>query len=108
MNKQENIPIKPIENPRVDSREENTASSTQRVSHHGPQVTRTVSKQRSRSVRDWLYVGIPNFKHPDLDYYQGNSDPTDHVVHVSALARLYGYSDAIKCKLFATTLRGLA
>ncbi|KAL3518998.1 hypothetical protein ACH5RR_021587 [Cinchona calisaya] len=64
MHKQEpinNIPIRPIENPRIDRREEDTGSNTQRVSNHRPQVIRTVSRQKSRSLHD--RYPRPNMEH---------------------------------------------
>ncbi|KAL3535080.1 hypothetical protein ACH5RR_003541 [Cinchona calisaya] len=48
---------------------------------------------------------MPNLKQPNLDIYKGTTDPTDHIAHVSLVSKLFGYSDAITCKLFATTLK---
>ncbi|KAL3509682.1 hypothetical protein ACH5RR_029083 [Cinchona calisaya] len=61
MNKQENISIKPIENPRIERiecRDNDNASNTQRVSNQEPQVTRTVRGQRSESIDDQLYPRV--------------------------------------------------
>ncbi|KAL3532853.1 hypothetical protein ACH5RR_006374 [Cinchona calisaya] len=59
-----NIPTNEFLLPREERREENTASNTLRISHQGPQVIRSVSRQRSRLIHDQLYPRLrPNVVH---------------------------------------------
>ncbi|KAL3513128.1 hypothetical protein ACH5RR_025845 [Cinchona calisaya] len=70
-----NIPINPVELPRQERREEDTTSSTQRVSHQGSQVTRTVTRQRFRSIHDRLY---PRAK-PNVVHREETSQPLPQI-----------------------------
>ena len=43
---------------------------------------------------------------PKVSLFDGNGDPSDHLGIYSSWARAYGYYEAIKCRLFDTTLTG--
>ncbi|XP_073137955.1 uncharacterized protein [Henckelia pumila] len=45
-----------------------------------------------------------NFKQPTLGEYDGSSDPEEHLGRFENAALLHRYSDAIKCRVFLTTL----
>ena len=45
---------------------------------------------------------------PKVSLFDGTGDPSDYLGIYSSWARAYGYSDAIKCRLFDTTLAGEA
>ncbi|XP_073133730.1 uncharacterized protein [Henckelia pumila] len=49
-----------------------------------------------------------NFKQPTLGEYDGSSDPEEHLGRFENAALLHRYSDAIKCRVFLTTLVRLA
>ena len=43
-----------------------------------------------------------------LEHYDGSTNPEDHLAQYQAVMQLHGFSDAIWCKTFATTLKGAA
>ncbi|XP_073152685.1 uncharacterized protein [Henckelia pumila] len=45
-----------------------------------------------------------NFKQPTLGEYDGSSDPEEHLGRFENTALLHRYTDAIKCRVFLTTL----
>ncbi|XP_073133751.1 uncharacterized protein [Henckelia pumila] len=47
---------------------------------------------------------LANFKQPTLGEYDGSSDPKEHLGRFENAALLHRYSDAIKCRVFLTTL----
>ncbi|XP_073138042.1 uncharacterized protein [Henckelia pumila] len=46
-----------------------------------------------------------NFKQPTLGEYDGSSDPEEHLGRFENAALLHRYTDAIKCRVFLTTLQ---
>lgn len=48
------------------------------------------------------------FKVPQLESYDGSTDPVDHLESFKALMMLHGASDVIMCKAFPATLRKAA
>ena len=49
-----------------------------------------------------------NVRQPHLEYYEGTSDPEDHLAYFMNTLQLHNFSDAIMCKLFASSLKGVA
>ncbi|KAK6142550.1 hypothetical protein DH2020_022898 [Rehmannia glutinosa] len=47
----------------------------------------------------------PSFKMPQMENYDGTSDPRDHLENFQAHIMLHGETDAIKCRAFSATLR---
>ncbi|KAK6164140.1 hypothetical protein DH2020_001004 [Rehmannia glutinosa] len=47
----------------------------------------------------------PSFKMPQMENYDGTSDPRDHLENFQAHMMLHGETDAIKCRAFFATLR---
>ena len=47
------------------------------------------------------------FKIPTLDSYDGTRDPYDHIATFKMTMLLQGVPDAIMCRAFPTTLKGL-
>ncbi|KAL6983800.1 hypothetical protein U1Q18_052614 [Sarracenia purpurea var. burkii] len=50
----------------------------------------------------------PKFKIPQVDRYDGNSDPLDHLHTYTSMMYLYAVPDEIMCRTFPSTLRGPA
>ena len=48
------------------------------------------------------------FKIPSLDSYDGTYDPCDHIAAFKTTMHLQGVLDEIMCRVFPTTLKGLA
>ena len=51
---------------------------------------------------------LPKFKMPSLDSYDGACDPFDHIATFKTTIHLQGITDEIMCRVFLTTLKGLA
>ena len=49
-----------------------------------------------------------NVRQPHLEHYERTSDPKDHLAYFMNTLQLYNFSDAIMCKLFASSLKGVA
>ena len=50
----------------------------------------------------------PTFELPQLESYDGTSDPVDHLGAFRAMMLLHGASDAVLCRAFPSTLKGAA
>ena len=50
----------------------------------------------------------PKFKMPSLDSYDGTRDPFDHIATFKTTMHLQGVPNEIMCRVFPTTLKGLA
>ena len=50
----------------------------------------------------------PKFKMPSLDSYDGTRDPFNHITTFKTTMHLQGVPDEIMCRVFPTTLKGLA
>ena len=48
-----------------------------------------------------------NFKLPQFESYDETSDPIDHLEAFRTMMLLYGTSDAILCRAFPSTLKGV-
>ena len=60
-------------------------------------------------TEDLISTPVPDqLRLPKVSLFDGTGDPADHVGIYSSWTRAYGYSDAIKCRLFDTTLTGEA
>ena len=60
-------------------------------------------------TEDIINAPIPDrLRLPKVTLFDETKDPTDHLGVYSPWSRTYGYSDAIKCRLFDTTLAGEA
>ena len=49
-----------------------------------------------------------NVRRPHLEQYERTSDPEDHLAYFLNTLQLHNFSDAIMCKLFASSLKGVA
>ena len=49
-----------------------------------------------------------NVRQPHLEHYEGSSDPEDHLAYFMNTLQLHNFSDPITCKLFASSLKGVA
>ena len=47
-------------------------------------------------------------RQPHLEQYEGMTDPEDHLAYFLNTLQLHNFSDAIMCKLFASSLKGVA
>ena len=50
----------------------------------------------------------PKFRMPQVENYNGNKDPLDHLESFKTLIHLQGESDEIMCRAFSTMLKGPA
>ena len=50
----------------------------------------------------------PNFKLPQFESYDGTSDPVDYLEAFRIMMLLHGTPDAILCRAFLSTLKGVA
>ena len=56
-------------------------------------------------TEDIINAHIPDrFRLPKVTLFDGTGDTTDHLGVYSSWSRTFGYSNAIKCRLFDTTL----
>ncbi|RZS25381.1 hypothetical protein BHM03_00058569 [Ensete ventricosum] len=89
------------------------------VNHRLDEVQRDIVKSKeevgettkggSSFAPEILDKPIPySFRLPTLEPYDGSTDPTEHVVAFRVQMALYNTSNALMCRTFPTTLRGLA
>ena len=58
---------------------------------------------------DILNIQFPRkFSVPTFEYYNGTSDPMQHLRHYQDKMAVYSYSDALLCRMFPSSLKGLA
>ncbi|XP_074577531.1 uncharacterized protein LOC141833939 [Curcuma longa] len=74
-----------------------------------PETGEVRGPENSPFVRRILDEEVPRqFRMPQFPEYTGNADPEDHLGRFENAALLHRYTDAIKCRVFLTTLAGSA
>ncbi|XP_074587705.1 uncharacterized protein LOC141843515 [Curcuma longa] len=75
----------------------------------GPETGEGSGVNSSPFTRRILDEELPrHFRTPQFPDYTGSTDPEDHVGRFENAASLHQYTDAIKCRVFSTTLSGSA
>ncbi|XP_074574021.1 uncharacterized protein LOC141830496 [Curcuma longa] len=79
------------------------------LEEEGPGTGEGRGLENSPFVRRILEEEVPrHFRMPQFSDYTGNTDPEDHLGRFENAALLHQYTDAIKCRVFLTTLAGSA
>ena len=75
------------------------------VGGNAPRTPTGVSPFVPEVLGEVLPLGV---RLPYLESYDGSSDPEEHVYYFVNMMQLHNFSDAILCKTFSTTLKGVA
>ena len=68
-----------------------------------------VQQIESPFTAEVLHFPLPaKFRMPQVEAFDGVKDPVDHLNTYKNHMELHGYQDPVRCRAFATTLRGLA
>ena len=68
-----------------------------------------VQQTESPFIAKVLHYPLPaKFRIPQVEAFDGVKDPIDHLNTYKNQMELHGYQDPVRCKAFATTLKGLA
>ena len=80
------------------------------VRGHAPDTMDTLVQQtESPFTSEVLHFPLPaKFRMPQVEAFDGVRDPVDHLNTYKNQMELHGYQDPVRCRAFATTLKGLA
>ena len=80
------------------------------VKGHTPDTMDTLVQQtESPFTAEVLHYPLPaKFRMPQVEAFDGAKDPVDHLNTYKNQMELHGYQDPVRCKAFATTLKGPA
>ena len=68
-----------------------------------------VQQTESPFTPEVLHYPLPaKFRMPQMEAFDGIKDPVDHLNTYKNQMELHGYSDPVRCRAFATTLKGPA
>ena len=68
-----------------------------------------VQQTESRFTPEVLHYPLPaKFRMPQMEAFDGIKDPVDHLNTYKNQMELHGYPDPVRCRAFATTLKGPA
>ena len=68
-----------------------------------------VQQTESPFIAEVLHFPLPaKFKIPQVEAFYGVRDPVDHLNTYKNQMELHGYQDPVRCRAFATTLKGPA
>ena len=68
-----------------------------------------VQQTESPSTSEVLHFPLPTkFRMPQVETFDGVKDPVDHLNTYKNQMELHGYQDPVRCRAFATTLKGPA
>ena len=68
-----------------------------------------VQQTESPFTAEVLHFPLPaKFRMPQVEAFDGVRDPVDHLNTYKNQMELHGYQDPVRCRAFATTLKGLA
>lgn len=95
------------------TREHAPARTTPQVAEEEQEESRWMTyqaRQKSSPFKEEILMEeLPSHcRSPHLGEYDGNVDPEEHLYKFKNAVTLHQYSDTIKCRIFITTLVGLA
>ena len=68
-----------------------------------------VQQTESPFTAEVLHFPLPaKFRMPQVETFDGGRDPVDHLNTYKNQMELHGYQDPVRCRAFATTLKGPA